>query len=465
MTTTNPQDQPGGASHCDEHPFVLKPTIQLGASFGKDSNCALEISWITHVQRKFWSVQVKELSRSRWAELKVKKVDDFIFAGKKLRRLRARLSAVSIGSAFDYRILLNGKVVFEAQSKAALVGNTPHRVAVVGDVADGSPEAHAVVKAIAATNPDLTVLAGDVVYENGLLSEYRQNFDAVFNGESPDGVPLARSTLFVAAAGNHDVRVPSPKDAVLAQGDSDLFAYFRVWRHVQNGPTLKAKTIETMVQGGKHGPRLLEVIGPGFVQMSNFWFDIGDTRWLVLDANDYMDWRDEELQKWLRKALKSARSKRWKFVCFHQPGFSSDAKYKKDTRMRVLAPIFEEFGVDVVFSGHGHFYERHRPLQFRLAKGRAGQRLRPQGETTLDITYDGRKHNRPVGVIYVVTGAGGTLTTPRMRPTITGLSESTAKVVDDRQSFTVLDVAGRLLTVRQLDVDGKEVDHFVIDKR
>ncbi|MBC8000389.1 MAG: hypothetical protein IAF58_20705 [Leptolyngbya sp.] len=133
--------------------------------------------------------------------------------------------------------------------------------------------------------------------------------------------------------------------------------------------------------------------------------------------------------------------------------------------MRVLAPIFEEFGVDMVFSGHGHFYERHRPLQFRLAKGRAGQKLRPEGETILDQTYDGKKQNRPVGVIYLVTGAGGTLTTPRMRPSVKGMSESTAKIVDDRQTFTLLDIAGRLLTVRQLDVDGREVDRFIIDKR
>jgi hypothetical protein len=82
----------------------------------------------------------------------------------------------------------------------------------------------------------------------------------------------------------------------------------------------------------------------------------------------------------------------WKFVSYHHPSYSSDeddygnlwkgTSTYGDMRIRPLTKLFDRYGVDVVWNGHIHSYERTWPI-------RAG---------------------RPVeqdGTIYVIAGGGG----------------------------------------------------------
>jgi hypothetical protein len=47
---------------------------------------------------------------------------------------------------------------------------------------------------------------------------------------------------------------------------------------------------------------------------------------------------------------------------FHHPLYSSGASHGSTIPLREqLEPIFLKYGVDVVFSGHDHFYERIKP--------------------------------------------------------------------------------------------------------
>jgi hypothetical protein len=63
----------------------------------------------------------------------------------------------------------------------------------------------------------------------------------------------------------------------------------------------------------------------------------------------------------LEKELKSAGSD-WKVAFFHHPLYSSGEKHGSDVALRaVLEPLFVKYGVDAVFSGHEHFYERVKP--------------------------------------------------------------------------------------------------------
>jgi len=65
---------------------------------------------------------------------------------------------------------------------------------------------------------------------------------------------------------------------------------------------------------------------------------------------------------WLKGDLQAAKERgaRFIFVFFHHPLFSSDEEYKPgDLALRQLwHPIFLEYGVTAVFSGHCHNYER-----------------------------------------------------------------------------------------------------------
>ncbi|NVM26602.1 MAG: metallophosphoesterase [Desulfobacterales bacterium] len=62
---------------------------------------------------------------------------------------------------------------------------------------------------------------------------------------------------------------------------------------------------------------------------------------------------------WLKSVLNQSRDKTWKFVFTHQPLYSSSVRYSAETPYKMLLePIFMKHGVDVVFSGHHHAYQR-----------------------------------------------------------------------------------------------------------
>ncbi|HUS05224.1 MAG TPA: metallophosphoesterase [Bryobacteraceae bacterium] len=80
-------------------------------------------------------------------------------------------------------------------------------------------------------------------------------------------------------------------------------------------------------------------------------------RFFALDSN-YIDPKQFE---WLEKELSSSGSD-WKICFFHHPLYSSGEKHGPNEELRsVLEPILLKYGVNVVFAGHEHFYERLKP--------------------------------------------------------------------------------------------------------
>jgi hypothetical protein len=83
----------------------------------------------------------------------------------------------------------------------------------------------------------------------------------------------------------------------------------------------------------------------------------GSVRFFALDSN-YMD---QKQVAWLEKELAASQSD-WKIMFFHHPLYSSGASHGSDTTLRdQLEPLFLKYGVDAVFAGHEHFYERIKP--------------------------------------------------------------------------------------------------------
>lgn len=86
-------------------------------------------------------------------------------------------------------------------------------------------------------------------------------------------------------------------------------------------------------------------------------FSKGSARFFVLDSN-YMD---QAQIKWLEEQL-SRSNDRWKIAYFHHPLYSSGEKHGSEVDLRTqVEPLFMKYGVDVVFAGHEHFYERIKP--------------------------------------------------------------------------------------------------------
>jgi len=62
---------------------------------------------------------------------------------------------------------------------------------------------------------------------------------------------------------------------------------------------------------------------------------------------------------WLKSLLLQNGDKVWKLVFTHQPLYSSSMRYSSEMPYQTLfEPIFLKHGVDVVFSGHHHAYQR-----------------------------------------------------------------------------------------------------------
>lgn len=86
-------------------------------------------------------------------------------------------------------------------------------------------------------------------------------------------------------------------------------------------------------------------------------FTKGSARFFALDSN-YMD---QAQLKWLEEQLSRA-TERWKIAYFHHPLYSSGEKHGSEVDLRTqVEPLFVKYGVDVVFAGHEHFYERIKP--------------------------------------------------------------------------------------------------------
>jgi 3',5'-cyclic AMP phosphodiesterase CpdA len=147
-----------------------------------------------------------------------------------------------------------------------------------------------------------------------------------------------------------------------------------------------------------------------------------NVRFFVLDS----DFLDPKQAAWIDETLKSSRDE-WKICYFHHPLYSDGSRHGSQVDLRVLLePVFIRYGVNVVFSGHDHIYERLKPQR---------------------------------GIYYFVSGAAGQLRKGDLRR-----SEMTAAFFDQDQSFMLVEIAGTTLSFQAVSRTGKTVDSGVIHK-
>ena len=376
------------------------------------------------------------------------------------RLFRGMLEGLKPGAPFSYRVSRKGKVEFESAGTARKPAGQPQKVVVFGDSGSGTADQMPVAYRVFLEKPDYVVITGDIVYARGRISEYLANHFPVYNKDeaSPTtGAPLLRSTLFFAAAGNHDL-IDRDLDRI-----PDGLAFFYYWDLPKNGPlrTPGAPNSATLRGTEARKDAFLEAAKSTYPVTSNYSYDYGDAHWTVLDANPYADWNAPILRDWLEADLASAAQKPWRFVAFHHPGFSSSKAHFEDQRMRILAPIFEKAKVDIVFNGHVHNYQRSYPLKFVPEPVKDSDLV--NGKFTLDTSFDGRTRTKAEGVLYIVTGAGGaSLYDPNQMNDSASWQEFTAKFISNIHSFTVVDLSADRLDVRQVSDQGRELDRFSV---
>jgi len=141
-----------------------------------------------------------------------------------------------------------------------------------------------------------------------------------------------------------------------------------------------------------------------------------DARFYALDSN-YMD---KDQQTWLDKELRESNAK-WKIAYFHHPIYSSGGRHGSEVDLRaIVEPMFLKYGVNVVFAGHEHFYERLRPQR---------------------------------GIAYFTAGGSA-----KLRAGDINTGALTAKGFDREQSFMVVEIDGDVMRFQTISRHGKVVD-------
>ena len=131
---------------------------------------------------------------------------------------------------------------------------------------------------------------------------------------------------------------------------------------------------------------------------------------------------------WLKKELASSNAE-WKIPYMHHPMYSSGERHGSERDLQaLLEPLFLETGVDVVFAGHEHFYERLQPQK---------------------------------GITYVTQGGAAKL----RRGNIASNSPLTAKGFDTDRSFTLVEIVGDRMYLETISRLGQVVDAAVITRR
>jgi hypothetical protein len=248
------------------------------------------------------------------------------------------------------------------------------KFAVLGDTGTGSSDQRRVAAMVAAYRQkfefDFALLLGDNLYGRENPGDYRKKF------EEPYKALLDAGVKFYAALGNHDDPNQRLYKAFNMNGE----------RYYTFKPSLTS-----------------------------------NVRLFALDSN-YMN--PEQIQ-WLEKELAASGSD-WKIAFFHHPLYASGQHGSDEILRQQLEPIFVRHRVNVVLTGHEHFYERIKPQK---------------------------------GIQHFVVGASAKLRRGDINPT--GL---TAFGYDSGYSFMLVEITGNEMHYQVITEKGQTVDAGVVRK-
>jgi len=241
------------------------------------------------------------------------------------------------------------------------------RFAVIGDSGTGDREQYDVARQMEtyrqAVKFDFVIMLGDNIYGSHSPADFSRKF------EQPYKPLLDAGVKFYASLGNHDD--PS---------DESLYKPFNM-----NGERYYA-------------------------------FRKGPVAFFALDSN-YLDPKQLD---WLDQNLKSSQGT-WKICFFHHPLYNDGRHHGPDLDLRTqLVPLFQRYGVNAVFSGHEHVYQRMKPEN---------------------------------NIYYFVLGNSGKLMTHDFRQ-----NGERVKGFDTDRSFMVVEIAGDKLYFQVISRTGETID-------
>ena len=217
---------------------------------------------------------------------------------------------------------------------------------------------------------DTVLMTGDNIYYEDTPADMRKKFEEPYKALLDNGVK------FYASLGNHD----SPNQRLYALFNMNGEEYYRI-----------------------------EKGGVSIYALNSVYMD-----------KRQLDWFNAQLAK---------DTAGWRIAFFHHPPYSSGKRHGSDEDLRkVLHPVLLNGGIDVVFTGHDHFY----------------QRIKPQD-----------------GLQYFVAGAAGKIRKGDIRKN----SPLTEKGFDTDLSFMLVEIVGDEMHFQVIARNGSTVDSGSIRRR
>lgn len=205
------------------------------------------------------------------------------------------------------------------------VGHFPYRLGLVGDLGQ-TKHSLQTLEHLRANRPDSVILVGDLSYADG----YQPRWDTWGRMMSNHTSRL----VFQYTEGNHEIEPSKDK-----YGTPDFLAYTKRFRMPYE-------------HSGSTSPLYYS-------------YDLAGAHIVMLGSYDEYEEGSEQFE-WLAKDLAkvSRTTTPWVLVGMHAPWYNSNHNHQGEgEKMRkAMEPLLYQHGVDIVFSGHVHAYERSHPV-------------------------------------------------------------------------------------------------------
>jgi len=378
-----------GAFRRTETPSSDKPD-QLLLTWSADPKTTVNVQWRTNTTVKdgvvkYWQIGKTDTLSATATAFEME--DRLLQNDRYVKRFTAKLTGLAPGSEYQYKVgSKNGNWSDAAGFRTENADNDgfsfiwfgdTHYSKIWGDMAQKAYQRH----------PDAAFysIAGDLV-STGL---HRNEWDALW---SIQGNVFANRPL-MPVPGNHD-----------SQDGLGAWMYKEMFSLPENGPEKLPKEM-------------------------TYSFVYQDALFLNIDGTLPV----KEQTAWIEAQLKNSKAK-WKFAMFHFPPYNFVEPY--DEIMQEWCTLFDKYHVDMVMSGHMHYYLRTKPMYAEkpVADPSKGTIY------TMSISIPGKQDEWPAEDYAVVRYPDGPL-------------------------YQHISMKGNKLVYKSLDPEGNIKDQLVIEKK
>jgi hypothetical protein len=303
---------------------------------------------------------------------------------------QANVSGLAPGTMYVYRVNVGGQYL--AQGRFRTAGPGPFRFAVMGDSGQGTQAQSSIARRLVMDDPSFLLHVGDIAYMQGSHIDFQLNHFNIYSG-------LLSVVPYFTIPGNHEYETQ------------------------QAQPYLSVHSLPTENVPVEDRGRYYS-------------FDWGNVHFVCLDSNTPLLnalTGSGEMLRWLERDLKATRQF-WRVALVHHPPYASGPNQQEVKSLFVrsnVVPILEAYGVQLVFSGDEHSFQRSHHL-------RRGSVVSPN-----------------TGTVYVTTGGGGAFLYPAFSSPLSAAAIS-------MHHYMRVEVDGGRMNISAVASDGTILHGFTI---